>query len=140
VFSVGSSTSTNGNGTAYIAYLFAEKQGYSKFGGYTGNGSTNGTFCYTGMKPSFVMIKKSSGTGDWEMLDNQRLGYNPRTETLGANNSSSEGNYNRIDILSNGFKVRSTSGNVNTSGGTYIYMAFAENPFVTSTGVPATAR
>jgi len=140
VFTVGGDNGTNGNGDGMIAYCFAEKQGYSKFGSYTGNGSTNGTFCYTGMKPSFVMIKKSSGTGDWEILDNQRLGYNGRNETLGANYTGAEGNYNRIDILSNGFKVRSTSGNVNTSGGTYIYMAFASNPFVTSTGVPATAR
>ena len=140
VFSIGTDAGTNGSSVNFIAYCFAEKQGYSKFGSYTGNGNADGTFCYTGMKPSFVMIKKSSGTGDWEILDNQRLGYNGRNETLGANYTGAEGNYNRIDILSNGFKVRSTSGNVNTSGGTYIYMAFASNPFVTSTGVPATAR
>jgi len=128
------------NTSTFIAYCFCEKKGYSKFGGYEGNGSTNGTYVYLGFQPALVIIRKTSGTGDWEMLDNQRLGYNPRNETLGANYAGGEGNYNRIDILSNGFKVRSSSGNVNSDGGDYIYLAFAQNPLVTSTGVPGLAR
>ena len=137
---LGTGTGTNGNNGTRFAMCFADVRGYQKIGSFIGNGNTDGPVIFTGFKPVWVMIKKSSGTGDWEILDNKRLGYNGRNETLGANYTAAEGNYNRIDILSNGFKVRSTSGNVNTSGGTYIYLAIAENPFVTSTGVPATAR
>ena len=137
---LGTGTGTNGNNGTRFAMCFADVRGYQKIGSFIGNGNTDGPVIFTGLKPVWVMIKKSSGTGDWEILDNKRLGYNGRNETLGANYTAAEGNYNRIDILSNGFKVRSTSGNVNTSGGAYIYMAFAENPFVTSSGVPATAR
>jgi len=137
---LGTGTGTNGNNGTRFAMCFADVRGYQKIGSFIGNGNTDGTSVYTGFQPAWVMIKKTSGTGDWEILDNKRLGFNGRNETLGANYTAAEGNYNRIDILSNGFKVRSTSGNVNTSGGTYIYLAIAENPFVTSTGVPATAR
>ena len=142
VFSVGSSGTTNNNGGTIIAYCFAEKQGYSKFGSYTGNGSTDGTFIYTGFKPAWVMIKLTSGAGeDWKIYDDKRLGYNAANKSLAANTNAADSNSNiSIDILSNGFKNRNTSGALNSSGATYIYMAFAENPFVTSTGVPATAR
>jgi len=139
VFTLGSGGGLNGS-NANIMYAFTSITGYSKFGSYIGNNNADGTFIYTGFKPAFVIIKESSGTGDWELLDNKRLGYNPRNESLSPNLNSAEGNYNRIDILSNGFKVRDTSGNVNTSGGTYIYMAFAEAPLVGSNGVTAKAR
>ena len=141
-------TSTNGNGDTYIAYCFAEKKGYSKFGSYTGNGNADGTFVYTGFKPSFILRKRTDTTSAWLIQDNKRDGINRAVtnslptdqNVLRANDSSAEEFNNELDILSNGFKLRATDAFGNASGGTYIYMAFAENPFVTSTGVPATAR
>ena len=142
VFTVGSSNVTNGSSDDMIAYCFAEKKGYSKFGSYTGNGSANGTFVYTGFKPAFVMIKQTNASGEgWHILDNKRSGANGDMERLLANSSNAESNYSgNLDLLSNGFKTRINDAGVNGSGSTYIYMAFAENPFVTSTGIPTTAR
>ena len=143
VFSVGDSANANTSGNAIIAYCFAEKQGYSKFSSYTGNGNADGTFIYTGFKPAWIMLKRTDGTNSWCIFDNKRLGRNPNNPRLYANNSNaSEGASDEayVDILSNGFKLRGAQPDINASGGTYIYMAFAENPFVTSTGVPATAR
>ena len=140
VFSLGSSNNANDN-TTMIAYCFAEKQGYSKFGSYTGNGNANGTFIYTGQKSSFIIVKNTSSSTNWEMFDNKRVGYNPGNWHLKPNSSDAEDvGTVRLDILSNGFKIRTTGSNLNTSGNNYIYMCFAENPFVTSTGVPACAR
>ena len=139
VFSVGGDNKSSGSGN-YVAYCFAEKQGYSKFGSYVGNGSTDGTFVYTGFKPAWVMTKISSGTGQWGIADNKR-GVAPSGEFLFADSSGATNSApNNFDFLSNGFKSRADYAANNTSGATYIYMAFAENPFVTSTGVPATAR
>ena len=142
VFSLGDGSGTNGSSNNFIAYCFAEKKGYSKFGSYTGNGNANGTFVYTGMKSSFIMLKESSGTSDWSMYDNKREPFNVADSTLEANTSDAEAvvSGRPIDILSNGFKLRGDSSYTNESGQTYIYMAFAENPFVTSTGIPCTAR
>jgi hypothetical protein len=144
VFTVGTNGTVNGNGSTYIAYCFAEKQGYSKFGSYTGNGSTDGTFVYTGFKPAFVIYKNASAIYHWGMYDNKREPFNVCEDLLFPNlsNAESTGDGRKIDMLSNGFKVRATSdiNNINGSGNTMIYMAIAENPFVTSTGVPATAR
>mgnify|MGYP003631091646 CR=1 FL=1 len=141
VFTLGNDTGINQSGDTYIAYCFAEKQGYSKFGSYTGNGSTNGPFIYTGFKPAWVVAKKTSGTGSWRMWDNKREGYNGDNAFLYANLSNAEeSDGTLVDFCSQGFKWRGTSQDMNGSGGTYIYMAFAENPFVTSTGVPTTAR
>ena len=140
VFSIGTSGWMNDSGNKYIAYCFAEKQGYSKFGSYTGNGNADGTFVYTGLKPAFVMIKVTSTTSNWGMFDNKRLGFNPKNEFVRANETTSESSdYDGIDFLSNGFKLRTTSTLVNAAQ-SYIYMAFASNPLVTSTGVPACAR
>ena len=141
LFSLGTGASVNASGATMIAYCFADVQGFSKFGSYTGNGNADGTFVYTGFKPAFVIIKIASGTGNWNIFDIKRDGYNGENENLSANLSDAEsaGN-NRIDILSNGFKVRASTADVGSSGATYIYIAFAENPFVSSTGVPATAR
>ena len=142
VFNLGSGALTNGSGSTMIAYCFAEKQGYSKFGSYTGNGNADGTFVYTGFKPAFVMVKQTNTARYWAMFDNKRDGLNPTNRPLFPNASDQESdsvNYYH-DILSNGFKWRTNSNIMNVSGGTYIYMAFAENPFTTSTGVPATAR
>ena len=141
--SIGTDSSINTNGNNYIAYAFAPKQGYSKFGSYVGNGSSSGTFCYTGMKPAFVLIKKTTGTnGWWGIQDNKREPENIVDKILYANVSDAEysgANYSQ-DFLSNGFKIRTAHAGMNESAAPYIYMAFAENPFVTSTGVPACAR
>ena len=141
VFSIGNAGDTNASSQTYICYAFAEKQGYSKFGSYTGNGNADGTFVYTGFKPAFVMVKRTDGGDQWNISDNKRNGFNPQTPPLYADSSEAENaSFYPFDFLSNGFKARSSSSSINTSGATYIYMAFAENPFVTSTGVPATAR
>ena len=127
----------------WVSYCFAEKQGYSKFGKYIGNGSTNGPFVYTGFKPAFIMRKRTDGAGDWAILDYKRNPTNLADQFLSADANSAESNYLdifSIDILSNGFKFRTSRYESNQSGSTYIYMAFAENPFVTSTGIPTTAR
>jgi hypothetical protein len=141
VFTVGGDNGTNGNGDGMIAYCFAEKQGYSKFGSYTGNGNADGTFVYTGFKPAMVICKKSSAAGtNWGIIDNKRANsFNQISAMLNPNSNGTEGANNNCDFVSNGFKWRTNDGNSNASA-TYIYMAFAENPFVTSTGIPATAR
>ena len=133
----------NGSGDTYVAYCFAEKQGYSKFGKYVGNSSTDGPFVYTGFKPAFVLQKQTSGSGNgWFITDSKRDPFNAATmKYLRADENGSEGTTTKIlDLLSNGFKLRNNDSALNGSGHTYIYMAFAENPFVTSTGVPACAR
>ena len=129
----------NGN-SGLICYAFASKQGYSKFGSYVGNGSTDGTFVYTGFKPAFVIVKRTDTAQGWYMLDNKRNTFNPEDKYLEANDSDAEATFTFCDFLSNGFKAKTTGVGFNASGGTYIYMAFAENPFVTSTGIPTTAR
>jgi hypothetical protein len=130
----------NTSGETHIAYCFAEKKGFSKFGSYTGNGSTDGPMVYTGFKPAWVLQKNTSITQGWQLQDNKRLGYNPDNYLLQPHTDQSESALQRVDLLSNGFKVRTTDAGQNASGNNYIYMAFAENPFVSSTGVPATAR
>tara|TARA_R110002050_G_scaffold18677_2_gene54330 strand:+ start:630 stop:1619 length:990 start_codon:yes stop_codon:yes gene_type:complete len=140
VFSVGTSNDVNENGTTYIAYLFAEKQGYSKFGSYTGNGSADGPFTYTGFKPAIVICKKTSSTGDWELYDNKRNGFNGGNVRVYPNANDAPSGTGRLSLLSNGFKITNSSGNLNGSGNSFIYMAFAESPFTSSTGTPVTAR
>ena len=145
VFSLHSgATYMNASGQANIAYCFAEKTGYSKFGSYVGNGNADGTFVYTGFKPAFVMTKNSSaGSTNWSMMDNKRFGYNVTLPYVYANTSGVEQtdqNVNNIDILSNGFKCRESDANRNASGASYIYMAFAEAPLVGTNNVPCTAR
>ena len=145
VFSVNADDRTGANGKTYVAYVFAEKQGYSKFSSYTGNGNADGTFVYTGFKPAFFMIKRTTGSGyDWLMYDNKRqVSFNVIDDFLNASSNAAEttGNANQsLDFLSNGVKHRGNGASSNGSGVVYIYMAFAENPFTTSTGVPGTAR
>ena len=145
VFSVGSHGGTNASGQATIAYCFSEKQGYSKFGKYVGNNSTSGGFHYTGFKPSFIMIKRTDATADWRIYDDKRFragGPNNKLNYLEPNTSDAEADTDSggaWDMLSNGFKFYTSEATINGSG-TYIYMAFAEQPLVTSTGVPATAK
>ena len=123
-------TSDTNNTATMIAYCFAEVPGYSAFGKYTGNGSADGTFVYTGFRPAFVIIKRSDSTANWLMYDNKRLGYNQNNNYLLPDLANAEGSGdNYPDLLSNGFKPRVANQSFNVSGGTYIYMAFAENPF-----------
>jgi len=141
VFSVGTSGTTNGNTEKFIAYCFAEKKGYSKFGSYTGNGNADGSFIFTGFKPAWVMIKRTDSADNWVINDNKRLGYNVDNNELFANLINTEDTNDVIDLLSNGFKLRHSAGRHNNSGGNYIYMCFAENPFVTAgTKAAGTAR
>jgi len=140
VFSVGNNSNTNGSSDGMIAYCFAEKKGYSKTGSYTGNGNSDGTFVYTGFKPAVIIAKLSSGVSDWRIYDNKRLGYNVDNNPIRINDSRAEETDDNIDFLSNGFKWRTTDGALNGSGSTYIYMAFADSPFVSSTKIPTTAR
>jgi len=145
VFTVGTNTGSNASAGTYVAYCFAEKTGYSKFGAYVGNGSTNGTFAYTGFKPAFVMVKYASpggGVGNWGIFDSVRNPTNVVTQGLLANSTAAEDTSDFINIVSNGFKQKSASTNRNEDGSTYIYMAFAENPFVANVGggLPTTAR
>ena len=146
VFTLGSSDEVNGSGKSYVAYCFAEKKGFSKFGGYSANGNTDGPFIYTGFKPAFVMVKShSNNSTNWVMLDNKRSssgGSNPNDRWLYANATDSEVDQsgNPTDFLSNGFKLRNNGGYMNGSGRSYIYMAFAEEPLVSSNEIPATAR
>lgn len=121
-------TNVNGNGTTYVAYLFAEVAGFSKFGKYTGNGSTDGPFIFTGFRPRFVMVKRIDLTNDWFTVDSSRNTYNIASALLRPNTSAAEQTSGVIDVLSNGFKPRTTDSAYNASGGTYIFAAFAENP------------
>ena len=141
-FTLGDDGNVNETGETYINYLFAEKKGYSKFSSYKGNGNANGTFVFLGFEPAFVMFKRATGgAAPWCMHDSKRSPFNVADERLYANSDAVEasgGNYGS-DFLSNGFKIRTDDNGWNQSGDTYIYMAFASNPFTTSTGVPATA-
>ena len=148
VFSVGTNTATNENTSGHVAYCFAEKQGYSKFGSYTGNGNADGSFVYTGFKTKWLMTRRFNSAGSWTIFDNtlddntSGKHGNTNTQFLQANNSNAEATTgaNFMDFLSNGFKCRGTDGGTNGNGDTYVYMAFAESPFVSSEGVPTTAR
>jgi len=132
VFSVGTSVETNGSGGTLVAYCWSEIAGFSKFGSYTGNGSTDGTFVYTGFRPRFVLVKESSSAGNnWVIYDTARDTFNECSKILypNASNAEFDGSTVNLDILSNGFKPRDNWGGNNSSGSTYIYMAFAESPF-----------
>ena len=140
-FGVGTDDIISESSHDFIAYCFAEKKGYSKFGSYTGNGDADGPFVYTGFKPAWVMIKPSSYANSWLLLDNKRPGYNVTNQRLEADGNGAEySSLDYADFLSNGFKIRTSNAHPNNSSGTLIYMAFAESPFVTSGGVPTTAR
>jgi len=127
-FTVGSHTEVNNNGNTYVAYLFAEVAGFSKFGSYTGNGSSDGPMIFTGFRPRFILLKRTDTTGNWNMYDSARSPRNADTKVLYPNLSNSEdASTDHFDWLSNGFKMKST--NQNTNGGTFIFAAFSENPF-----------
>ena len=143
VFSVGNDNGVNESSKNYVGYVFAEKKGYSKTGSYIGNGNADGTFVYTGFKPAFILQKNTARAGSgWGMFDSTRTPTNVSKGMLIANSTAVEdtGNAPRVDFLSNGFKWRTTDNWFNDNGNAAIYIAFAENPFVTSTGVPVTAK
>jgi hypothetical protein len=143
VVTLGTANAVNTNLSNYVAYCFAEKKGFSKFGSYTGNGSTDGTFVYTGFKPAFVIIKNTSIIASWTILDNKRSPFNSADDVLRPNSNSAEAvdtTYADTDFLSNGFKLRTDDAWFNTNGETFIYMAFAEEPLVGTNNIPATAR
>ena len=139
VFSIGTGGISNTSGQDYIAYCFAEKTGYSKFGSYTGNGNADGTFVYTGFKPAFVMNKKTDGTMDWHIWDNKRNSFNVIDKVVYPNLNNAEDTLTSLDIVSNGFKIRDNRNFLNASGSPYIYMAFGQS-LVGSNNVPCTAR
>ena len=138
VFTITSGLAANDNN---IGYVFAEKKGYSKFGSYTGNGNADGAFVYTGFKPAWIMVKRTGGVTNWQIQDSKRDGFNDQNKRILANVNEAEKTSQMWDQLSNGFKIRVTSENANGSGMSYIYMAFAEAPFVTAgTKAAGTAR
>ena len=140
VYSVGSSTGTN-NTNGQIAYCFAEVKGYSKFGSYPSNSNADGPFVYLGFRPALVIVKCTTATESWGLVDNKRAPINLATvAVLNANTNGAEGGA-EIDLLSNGFKCTAVSGQFNKSGShSYIFWAFAESPFVNSKGIPNNAR
>jgi len=138
VFTITSGLAANDNN---IGYVFAEKKGYSKFGSYTGNGNADGAFVYTGFRPAWIMVKRTGGVTNWQIQDSKRDGFNDQNKRILANVNEAEKTSQMWDQLSNGFKIRVTSENANGSGMSYIYMAFAEAPFVTAgTKAAGTAR
>ena len=142
---MGGHAAINGNGATYVFYAFKNIQGFSKIGHYVGNGNSNGPFVFTGFKPAWVLIKNLDASQVWIMYDGARkpLNRDDNVASLYASEDNAEytgASYHNLDILSNGFKIRLTDASQNGSGVNYLYIAFAENPFVTSTGVPTTAR
>ena len=143
VFTVGADGGNNESGSTMAAYCFAEKQGFSKFGSYTGNGSSSansGPFVYLGFKPSLVIVKNTSGTEGWQIWDNKRSSFNGQGSNISPNSSNAESTGVRVHFFSNGFQLVSSGADQNTDGNVFIYMAFAEAPFVNSNGVPCNAR
>jgi hypothetical protein len=142
VFSLTNGNYGNQSSYNYIGYFFSEVKGYSKFGSYTGNANTDGPFVYTGFKPAWIMVKATDAAKSWYMWDNKRStnGSNVVDDQLLADTTDSEFDGSNIDMLSNGFKFRGSGSGENGSGTNYIYMAFAESPFVSSGGIPTTAR
>ena len=140
VFRTKSSSATNGSSANYIAYLWTPIQGFSKFDSYTGNANANGPFVYTGFRPAWILIKNTNASQGWNPYDNKRAGYNNANYRLVANTNEAEYTSEVLDILSNGFKIRTDGEWANGSGHTIVYMAFAESPFANSSGVPTNAR
>ena len=141
LITIGTDSSVSQSGESMVMYAWSEKQGFSKFGSYIGNANANGDFIYLGFRPALVIVKKASATDNWFMFDNKREGYNALNDALRPNLANAELNLSGVgmDLLSNGFKLRSGDDDLNDSN-TFIYMAWAEAPFVNSNGVPCNAR
>ena len=129
VITIGTDVYKNANGDTYVAYAFAEVEGFSKFGSYIGNGNADGTFVYTGFRPAFILTKLSTHVSSWSIVDTTRDPFNIVNQYLLAESTGAEGDFDTLDILSNGFKARTTNAERNGVGRTVIYMAFAEAPF-----------
>jgi len=137
---IGNDGAYNSNGGTYLCYIFCDVTGYCQSASYVGNGNANGPFIYTGFKPAFVLIKKATGSvKSWNIMDNKRLGYNVDNNVLNPDNSDAEHTNDYIDILSNGFKIRSTNQDVNNDNSTYVYTAIGQS-LVGSNNTPATTR
>ena len=132
VFTIGDSAYVNGSGDPYVAYCFTSIEGYSAFGSYTGNGSSDGPFVYTRFRPAFIMGKRSDASNGWFMFDSSRDSFNVADTYLAANANAADQTFTFADFLSNGFKLRATTSDWNGSGGNIVYMAFAEHPFKTA--------
>ena len=143
-FGIGNDYGLNTSSENYIAYCFADVKGYSKFGKYTGNANVDGPMIYTGFRPSYVLIKNAAASEHWRIYDNKRDTFNHMYHVLFANEASAESTVDNaseeIDFLSNGIKIRSSAQQLNGSGQNLVYMAFAESPFVNSSGVPNNGR
>ena len=140
VFSLGTDGGVNQASTAYVAYVFRSVQGFSKFGTFVANSATDGPFVFTGFRPAMVILKVASDTNNWAAFDAKRSPVNPVDDSVYPDTNGAENTNHIMDFLSNGFKIRDSDGTINSTGNTYIYMAFAEQPFVNSEGVPNNAR
>jgi len=142
VFTVGAGDNGNNSGEDNIAFLFSEKQGFSKISSFKGNGNADGPFIYCGFRPAMILAKNTGRAEDWFILDNKRDAYNPVDERLQPNTTGTESTVTSlgIDFCANGFKLKGATNQYNADGELVIFMAFAEAPFVTSNGVPANAR
>jgi len=129
VFSLGTNSALNASGEDIIAYCFHSVEGFSKFSSYVGNGSSDGVFVYTGFRPAFLLYKRTGGASSWALIDSERGISNPIGPYVFPDTSDAEASATILDFTSNGFKIRATFNSTNASGETYIYMAFAENPF-----------
>ena len=133
VITLGNNSNVNSNNGTCVGYVFSEVAGYSKFGKYTGNGSSNGTFIFTGFSPAFIMVKRTDSSNMWLMMDNKRYTHNVHGVGLKADTAEAEFGWNPSkDFLSNGFKIRTSDSAENANNATYIYFAFAESPFKNS--------
>ena len=136
----GQENQINGPSYTYVAYAWSEVQGFSKFGSYTGNGNADGTFIYTGFRPAWVMTKRTDSTSSWHIYDNKRDTYNLVQSKAVADDAVTYASGTEVDFVSNGVKIRGTGSDLNASGGSFIFMAFAHSPFVNSEGIPCNAR
>ena len=139
VLSIGRQDQVNGSGNTHVVYCFSEVKGYSKFSSYVGNGSSDGTFVYTGFRPAWLLFK-GNNTSNWQLWDNKRDTINPVEKALHPDITNTASTDQDIDFLSNGFKIRGSVAHINGSGVDFYYAAFAESPFVNSNGIPNNAR
>ena len=143
LINIGGGNSVGGNGRNYVLYAFSPRRGYSQFGRWKGNGNADGPFSYTGFAPRWLMVKNASGSGHWKINDTARDFNSTYGNDASLNADENVAEYTsaslNVDFLSNGFKIRSADGEINADGSIYVYMAFAEHPFVSSEGVPVTA-
>ena len=141
VFTIGTEAKVNGNGESMVAYCFAGRKGYSKFGSYIANNDADGPFVYTGFRPSMVFMKNYvNGAWSWQLLDCRREGYNSSNDQLYPNTTAVEGSDGYGDLMATGFKITAANSGINDSGATFIYAAFAEFPTVSSNDMPGVAR